>query len=68
VTAVDSGQPQLTGTATIEVIVDATVDKSPVFANSSVNITIPRSLPINFYLYTVTASSADPAGKCRRLA
>jgi hypothetical protein len=60
---VDNGQPQLTGTATIDVTVDAFIDKSPVFADSSRSITIPRSLPVNSYLCTVTATSVDPKGE-----
>jgi hypothetical protein len=59
----DNGQPQLTGTATIDVTVDAFIDKSPMFADSSIRITIPRTLPVNSYLGTVTATSVDPAGK-----
>jgi hypothetical protein len=63
VIAVDDGQPQRTGTATIDVIVDAFVDKSPAFTNISRTIIIPRSLPVNFYLCSVEAKSVDPAGK-----
>ena len=58
--AVDGGQPPLSSNATtIEVIVDDVNDNSPIFINTTATVTIPRNIPVNTILYTVSATDAD---------
>uniref|UniRef100_A0A2K6SJR2 FAT atypical cadherin 4 n=1 Tax=Saimiri boliviensis boliviensis TaxID=39432 RepID=A0A2K6SJR2_SAIBB len=59
ITATDSGSPALTGTGTINVIVDDVNDNVPTFASKSYFTTIPEDAPTGTDVLLVNASDAD---------
>ncbi|MBZ3877696.1 Protocadherin Fat 4 [Sciurus carolinensis] len=59
ITATDSGSPALTGTGTINVIVDDVNDNVPTFASKMYFITIPEDAPTGTDVLLVNASDAD---------
>ncbi|XP_012862492.1 protocadherin Fat 4 [Echinops telfairi] len=59
VTATDSGSPALTGTGTINVIVDDINDNVPTFASKMYFTTIPEDAPTGTDVLLVNASDAD---------
>ncbi|XP_036985754.2 protocadherin Fat 4 isoform X1 [Artibeus jamaicensis] len=59
VTAIDSGSPALTGTGTINVIVDDVNDNVPTFASKLYLTTIPEDAPTGTDVLLVSASDAD---------
>uniref|UniRef100_A0A2K5Q1K7 FAT atypical cadherin 4 n=1 Tax=Cebus imitator TaxID=2715852 RepID=A0A2K5Q1K7_CEBIM len=59
ITATDSGSPALTGTGTINVIVDDVNDNVPTFASKAYFTTIPEDAPTGTDVLLVNASDAD---------
>uniref|UniRef100_A0A8W4FHP9 Protocadherin Fat 4 n=1 Tax=Sus scrofa TaxID=9823 RepID=A0A8W4FHP9_PIG len=59
ITATDSGSPALTGTGTINVIVDDINDNIPTFASKMYFTTIPEDAPTGTDVLMVNASDAD---------
>nr|XP_060510213.1 protocadherin Fat 4 isoform X2 [Panthera onca] len=59
ITATDSGSPALTGTGTINVIVDDVNDNVPTFASKMYFTTIPEDAPTGTDVLLVNASDAD---------
>ncbi|XP_065546233.1 protocadherin gamma-A2-like [Lathamus discolor] len=57
--ASDGGEPALTGTAQIRVVVLDANDNAPVFSQSEYMVRVPEDVPVGSVLVAVTASDAD---------
>ncbi|XP_036445151.1 protocadherin Fat 4 [Colossoma macropomum] len=59
ITAIDSGSPSLSGSATVTVLVDDVNDMVPLFSSSSFHTSIPEDAPTGSDVLLVNASDAD---------
>ncbi|XP_076844234.1 protocadherin Fat 4 isoform X2 [Brachyhypopomus gauderio] len=59
ITAIDSGSPSLSGSATVTVLVDDVNDMVPLFTFSSYHTTVPEDAPTGSDVLLVNASDAD---------
>ncbi|XP_033922839.1 protocadherin gamma-A10-like [Melopsittacus undulatus] len=57
--ASDGGDPALTGTARIRVVVLDANDNAPVFSQAEYTVRVPEDVPVGSVLVAVTASDAD---------
>uniref|UniRef100_A0A8V5GH02 Uncharacterized protein n=1 Tax=Melopsittacus undulatus TaxID=13146 RepID=A0A8V5GH02_MELUD len=57
--ASDGGDPALTGTARIRVVVLDANDNAPVFSQAEYTVRVPENLPVGSVFVTLTASDAD---------
>ena len=59
ITAIDGGNPPLSGTLAIRVIVQDTNDNSPIFENDDYETTIKEDFPVNATIIQVRAKDSD---------
>ncbi|XP_072433375.1 protocadherin Fat 4-like isoform X6 [Chiloscyllium punctatum] len=62
VTATDAGDPPLTGSGTIRIIVDDLNDNTPLFDQRQCSVTVSEAAPIGFKVLTVHAVDPDAGG------
>ncbi len=58
-TASDSGQSQLSTNSTLVVVVEDVNDNTPIFPNTSYEVTVPENTSVSTVLLSVTATDAD---------